>query len=564
MEKTALLKVAEEAFYASQLEKDADYRKIPFVKTFMGSVGEGTMDLWRRQYNWASRATTQEATKFYNKLTEAGKKATGEGYTAINGTQHILRSMHSIDGPRIPYNPKQGGMPLPMPKQASYSGLELAKLAMSTRLVREIQKGGVKVTSPSSRAALAQRYGAVNKQHDPLADKLYNAITQGKVDPKGMTKQRFDDLKHDANPSMNTDHRSIGMTLGTGYEGIASVVLTDNNGLAVRKAFKRPLSNIQDRFNHMNSNPDIYPKMFGYKKDQPMGMRIVSNGETTVKAEPSEAMFMELVPGNDLRNLPIAEQKKGYQQLGDKLKAKGYMKTETPYNGPGEAFFNPTTGSEINDLHGGNIRMTPEGKAVIIDPIQRSGLGPEEHSRLHEITPNAFKSQGRAGWDESRAWTTPQQNQAGTGNVNPAVNPSFAVSKSIPRSEGSQHGMADIFLHGKQPDQSTPVAFTGSAKSDMVPEGMKHTLPKPMSDGMSASENNSNRAINQNQQGRTAEKQTHPNTEGAPVKPNGQDKPKPDVNQKRPQFRSWEERKMYEDHKAFRARLDAVGKPPQN
>ena len=609
MEKTALLKVAEEAFYASQLEKDADYRKIPFVKTFMGSVGEGTMDMWRRQYHWASRATTQEANKFYNKLTEAGKKATGEGYTAINGTQHILRSMHSIDGPRIPYNPQQGGMPLPMPKQASYSGLELAKLAMSTRLVREIQKGGVKVNSTSLRDSLAKRYGDVNKQHDPLADKLYNAINQGKVDPKGMSKQRFEDLRIDASPASDTAHRSLGMTVGSGYEGTARMVLTHNNGPAVRKTFHRPLSNVEDRFNHMKENPDIYPKMYGYRKDQPIGVSTGTvNGKPVVESHPKETMLMEYIDGKDLRGMPKQDQKKGFQQIGDKLKNKGFKQSETPYNGPGEAFYNPETKAEINDLHGGNIRMRENGESVILDPIQRLGVGADEHPRLSSIGPDAFKSQARTyHWSQSEAWTTPQAGTAGTGNVNPGINPSFAMSKSIPRTDSSSHGMADLFLHGKQPDQNTTVAFTGKAQSAMTPEGMKHTLPKPMSDGMSAGENNSNRAINQKSQGREAEQQRQPSEQpnqpsqekngpgfntringmidagrrdirqrqlGVQPQRNGQIEPAVEQreqpmsgtpsprqirkNQVNAPMRSWEERMIRDEHSAFRKKMDAM------
>lgn len=128
MEKTALLQIEELAYKQASVEKEADYSNIPFVKTFTNAVSPKTMDLWRRQYNWASRATGEEATKFYNNLTNAGKKATGEAFTAISGTQNIIRNMHNIQQPRIPYDASKC-LPMPIPKQASARDQIIAKLA---------------------------------------------------------------------------------------------------------------------------------------------------------------------------------------------------------------------------------------------------------------------------------------------------------------------------------------------------------------------------------------------------------------------------------------------------
>ena len=162
-----------------------------------------------------------------------------------------------------------------------------------------------------------------------------------------------------------------------------------------------------------------------------------------------EALFMEHVDGKDLSELSREQQKDGFRQIAGKLKQEGFQKSKVGI-GPGAAFYHQGTREEINDLHGGNVRMRPNGQAVILDPIQRLGVD-KDPAHLSPInTADAFKQQ--LGGKQ-------------TSMLGPSVNSGFRMSDSgVQRSSDSIHGLADLFRFGKSPE---PVQAQGNPQPMM-------------------------------------------------------------------------------------------------
>jgi len=266
---------------------------------------------------------------------------------------------------------------------------------MSTRLVRELKDENSplskKLKSPDQMVEFNQRYTRANSGVDPLALKATRKPIDQRLDPGG---KQFVRNMADGNVPSAASHRDLGKRMGGGHEGIADKVLMTKGGIGIRKTFLQESfgSPIGDRFKHMDANPELYPKMYAFRKSQHVPTK---NLRTNIWGrQPSHgthpAMFMEYVHGKDVDQLHPLDRAKAFTDMASKLKQKGFKRGDMDRwekVGPEEAFYNPSTKEQIDDINSKNMRVRPNGKPVILDPIYHKNVT-RDASEFSEIVPH--------------------------------------------------------------------------------------------------------------------------------------------------------------------------------